>query len=588
MKRILKVAAIAAAVALCSCGNTAQGEKAAGFEPFKPTGEKIESAIFGRSADFCALLPDENAAPPISSAEIKDTLEIGGRIYFLADGGVYYLNLETAEAGKLFETSAEMFSTDGEEILTYSPESGLLCGYSPGGEKIFEENIPLKSEDVSVAGLYAAESRLDFICEDRSGEFLAERHEIYDLESFEKVGSFSEKLARTQAVRVYGRYKGDKLIKIEDSQSDSRYVDICEFDLEAGKTRRLAAARTDPLSDFDFSYNPKTDSVILLSKIGEKLELSEHSLTDPDNIVLKRFYLSSADEGRVFAEAYENIVSVICGEEYLFFDFLNPPERIVVAGGNPESLMPAIERFEKETGIAVGTVDYGTDATRLDLKLMAGDSDFDIFIPAYYHQQKYFLSGFFEDLSQYGGLKSRLEGDIAAGFVSRFGEKYVGVPTYIGGYFAEDYEPTAIEISRIKYLAENVDLVGGKFYDPDGKELYKLLKFIYSGGEGSPPFGEELKILSNEFAVINPSGENKESAAKFLEYLFDFCDGDSGRYIEITSAEGYKAQWRFFAVDYVQPILEACNKISQCDGGSGTIKKIAREAAAEVKMRLEE
>ena len=139
-------------------------------------------------------------------------------------------------------------------------------------------------------------------------------------------------------------------------------------------------------------------------------------------------------------------------------------------------------------------------------------------------------------------------------------------------------------MSETMYLAQNVDVTEGLYNDTDGHKLYKLLKFIYdnpNGNESKMPFGngEDFKAIDCRFIMMNPSGTNKENSVKFLEYMFDVLNGDiSGvvpenrQYIDIDSTEDVYIFWKFFAADYTNPILSACNTISNCDGKSSTIK----------------
>ena len=123
------------------------------------------------------------------------------------------------------------------------------------------------------------------------------------------------------------------------------------------------------------------------------------------------------------------------------------------------------------------------------------------------------------------------------------------------------------------------------------------ISFISFLNESKMPFGngEDFKAIDCRFIMMNPSGTNKENSVKFLEYMFDVLNGDiSGvvpenrQYIDIDSTEDVYIFWKFFAADYTNPILSACNTISNCDGKSSTIKEIARETAAKVRMRIEE
>lgn len=356
--------------------------------------------------------------------------------------------------------------------------------------------------------------------------------------------------------------------------------------------------------DFDFAYNSQTQTLFVYAGLVDGFDSAssvvEYSLSDSDNVVQQRYYFENANDAKYFVSVYENIVSILCSSDDTVrcFDCLNPPESITLACQYSAVYDDVIYGFERETGVLVRTVNYGSDTTRLDLKLMAGDTDFDLFEPLYLYQHKYFLSGYYEDLSKYDGLKQKLDADLAANLVSKLGDTYVGIPTYIANSYNKntydgDGSPRAYSIMMFKiiYCAYNFDVTTKSYTDADGKELYKLLQYIYdnpNGNESQMPFGDDCFVIDSGFLVMNPSGSNKENTVKFLQYAFDFWNDDSNEsYLNLDSDENVYVYWHSFAWDYVEPIYTATNIVSQSDGKSGTIKKIAADAAYQVRMRLQ-
>lgn len=611
--RKLIVVFIAIALLLCACaqGNgdstVTRGKK----DTFTPSGQKFESSIFGRNIKYDGFTPAENISLPIESSEIVDMLQIEKTLYFLTDGAVYTLNIESGASGKLFDTESTMFASYGGTLYTYAPESGKLCAYSAGGEVVSEEVLPLQNEKLVVEEMFVTDDYYSFKCWDKSKDIMVMQHHVFDRKTLEKVNAIDEKTTTSIPLRVFSSYKGNSLLKAEESYTLS--VNVYEIDLETGKSKKLNEADIDTVFlILDFAYNQKADTIVFFAAPQPGSEpvpmyICEYSLSDPDNIVQQRFYVETPASDKVFVSVYENIVSAIrsADNEYRCFDYLNPPESITFACQRAEIYEDIIFSFEAETGILVRTVSYGDDITRLDIKLMAGDTDFDLFAPIYLYQHKYFLADMFEDLSKYDGLKQRLDGDLAAGYVSSLDGKYVGIPTYIVSEHNKEYYPEdgtlrtySVYMSKQMYLAYNIDVADGIYKDGDGAELYKLLKFLYDypeGNEAKMPFGKEINVLSNWFILMNPSSTHKENTVKFLEYMFDVLNGDiegivpeDDQYIDIETTGDYYVFWRYFAADYINPLFDAFNSISQCDGKNSTIKEIARKAAAEVKMRLME
>ncbi len=608
-------AAVLAALILCSCGTGVKSpgnyESGSAKNPDDRGGE-IKSSIFGRNVRFDGYTPLENLSLPVSEKDISETEQIGSVIYILAPGAVYYLNAETAESGKLFDTEATVLSSDGDNIYTYDPETGSVLVYSGSGEILSESDIKIKTEDITPREMYITKNYFDFVCVDGSGGIKTLKHLVYRRDTLEFCREISEgnSYSAASAYRAFGRYKDDLILKLESKSSDERFADIIGLDLENGKEKKLASAEIGARSslgyELDLSYSEKTDTVLIFAAPSSKITpledftpfLAEYSLSDPDNLLLKRYYLENSSCDRVFLSSYENAASIICAPGgYFSYDFLSPPESIVLACSTAGSYSDIIKKFESETGITVKTVSYGFDWDRLDIKLMAGDTDFDIYEPAAMHQTKYFIAGMFEDLSGYEGLKSRLDGNASAGFSSGLDGKYIGVPTYVSDFTSPESfealpEGSPVEYSRTVseylYLTKNVDLVNKKFDDPAGDALYKLLRFLYDNPQGNRdkmPFGDGLRLISSGFLVMNPSGSNKENSAKFLEYVFDFSS-ESSKYESFESLDGAYIYWRCFSPDYTGPILEACSEVMRSDGKSKTVRDIAKKAASEVRMRI--
>lgn len=608
IKRVMSVLLAMLMLILCACSpdEPISSEDSANNNRFTPTGQSVSSSIFGRNVKYDGWTPAEGLTLHVDLTEIADMIQIEKMLYLLTTDGVYTLNLETGESVRL-TAPADFIATHGGTLYTYAKDKGALCVYSSASELISENVLAVESDELEIKDFFVTDDYYVFVCWDKSGDMYFTQYNAYSKETLELVVTLNEKKATYTPVREYCASKGNTLLKLEDNgRYDSRYAKIAEINLDKDKITDLADVNVVSIqSKFNISYNPKTDTAIVIvaptdfSGKQYPLFISEHSLSDPDNIVHQRFYVNFTDNAKPFISIYENIVCVICApnNEVLRFDYLNPPESITLACASASDYDDIISAFEKETGVLVRTVNYGNDTTRLDIKLMAGDTDFDLFEPIYLHQHKYFLSGYYEDLSKYEGLKQRLDSDVAANLVSRLGESYVGIPTYIANSYNRntydgDGSPRAYSImmSKIIYCAYNFDVTTKTYSDTDGDKLYKLLKFIYdnpNGNESEMPFGDDCFIIDNGFLLMNPSGTHKENSVKFLEYAFDAWNGIDGEYLNLESTDDVYVYWHSFAWNYVEPIYMASNSISQCDGKNSTIKEIAREAARQVKMRLE-
>lgn len=616
MKIIKVFAAIAAALMLCSCGGSEAVDLQSGRkdEAFSPTGERAESTIFGRSVRYDAYTPAEGLSLPIPSDEILGMLQIQTRLYFLTNGAVYTLDIESGMSEKLFDTDATMFAIHDEMLYTYSAETYTLSEYDPSG--YLSNELTLKVDGVeSVLGLCVTDDYYVFICYIK-GKMYGENHVfIYSRETCEL--TLSKKMS-LMPIELFS-YKGNKLLSVTIDESADVFF-LGSFDAETGKNERLQVL--DRIGNNPaVAYCPKTDTALVYSGPARIHELyrgsalqstelpcciSEYSLNDTDRIVHNRYYLKVSDETRFFISVYENIVSAVltADNEYRAFDYLNPPDSITVISSGGDNIRDAVRSFEMETGILVKNA-Y-TDFDKLILKLMAGDNDFDIFATAggYHHSAD---SGAYVDLKEIESLNSRISGNAAADLVVSYDGKYLGVPIGVRNYCTEEYYPEngsqfsySLAVSESIYFARNIDIAEQRYSDPDGDELYKLFKFINdnpTGNRKKMPFGEEVTIFNAGVYMLNPQSQNYDNAIKFLEYLFDVYNGDipgvvpeEDLYPKLESTENCYAEWRCRPVDIILPIFEARNAVLAQNGNMGNkeLKKLAKETAAQVRMRIEE
>ena len=606
-----KVFAIVLAILLiftaCSEGGSdilTDRKKPAATEPSK----SFTSSIFGRNVKYDAFTPAEGLALPIPSDEIVDIVQIEKALYFLTDGAVHSLDIESGETKKLFDTNATMFATHGGMLYTYSAETSTLSEYDASGAVIKEFTLEVTDVD-SVLGIAVTDDYYVFKCEIAGKMYMETYVFIYSRET--------EELTLSKKMSLWGidlyPYKGNKLLSVSAEESFP-YLGV--FDAESGKNTRLHWLNTEywPAA----AYCPKTDTALVYgvptkmfdnSGIVQMLDdvtpccIYEYSLDDEDEIVHNRYYFDASYDTKFFINVHENIVSAVAtsDSEYRVFDYLNPPESITVLGGVYNQNV--IYSFEKETGILVKAA-Y-TDSDKQALKLMAGDDDFDVFeTGSEFHN--YVNSGAYVDLKEIESLNSRISGNVAADFVVSYDGKYFGVPiNIVNNYKEENYSPDFRPffprlVLENTYLAKNIDIAEGRYSDPDGKELYKLFKYINDNPEGGGKkrlFGDDAIILNTNVYLLNPKSQNRDNAIRFLEHLFDCYNGDipgavpeDQIYTRLESTENYYAEWRCRSLDIVGAIFDARYYIETQKGSlsNSELKKLAKETAAKVRMIIME
>ncbi len=620
---------ISSLLLFCACSSDNSPETPSGGKEniTTITGANVESAIFDRDIDYNGFAPADGIALPIDSKDILDVVQIEKVLYLLSGDGVYTLNIESGESGKLIDIEHEqqaanaLIASDGENILLYFPHINKIEGYDTGGALI-DELTPGGMNGWEIKDFEVTDDYYVFLCFSGGDGMNADmQYAAIDKESSESAATVK---ARSGTEAIYRYYENSILFTAENNANPDTGYDLYYLDIEneeTGYIRALSGIGQNCL--YDLIYNPQTDTVLAFGDMFSTSELSaygtpaisEFSVTDDDNVTCKRFSLETGSDDSCFISVYENIASIIttADSEFRYFDFLNPPKSITIVYNEATKgrLADVILAFESESGILVRTTDYGSNMELIDLKLMAGDSDFDLFCPVNYNIFKYVSLGIFDELNSYKDLTARLNTSSLASVVSAYNGKYFGVPTYAAYLYPRELYPEgdSFAFSRIaslcQYCAENIDAVAGTYDDEDGDELYELLRFLYdnpTGNEDEMPYGDEfidgsgeLCCLTSSYVMLNPASQNKDTAVKFMEYIFDAYSGkidgvipESSQYMQLESTDSYFASWQHMPSDVLEPLMEAYHSVAATDGSSGEIKKLARDTASEIKMRLME
>lgn len=339
-------------------------------------------------------------------------------------------------------------------------------------------------------------------------------------------------------------------------------------------------------------------SVLLLSLSGCGNEASDDSLNSDDSSQ------SSDDSGSQSPYGgggrFGNIFDDVSDSDYSFGkdpEYYEGALTIAFRGGVD---LPSIIMDSLENGEQINVVEYPLSGPfePLNMKLMAGDSDIDIFYTLSLDLYTYITSGYYEDLSQYDVLREKFESNEFVDHVASYNGTYVGLPIECYYYDTATNEQND---SFTKYLAKNVSALNGEFRDENGDELFELLRYLYDHPDDprSDPFYEdtEVRMIGGNFLMINPYSEHKEEAAEFLAYCFDLLTGEktmSTRTIAkpyptgIDDFEGVALYWDFQPWSIIEPLREAYNSYRLTEGTDAELRKLATDAASGTSMRLYE
>lgn len=276
----------------------------------------------------------------------------------------------------------------------------------------------------------------------------------------------------------------------------------------------------------------------------------------------------------------------------------------LMENGFPRTIKQYIEDVENVNIISFHSTNALEKSNLIKTKLMAKDTDIDVFYVLWSDAYTYISASFYEDLSKYDGLKKRFEENAFASAAASYNGGYVGVPfDGIIETTVQKGEPTFF-----KYCIKNISAVEGVIRDEGGKEYYRVLKYLddnaddeqrhsdFYGFEGDD-FDDEFykkdyNTIDCHFVMMNPFSEKKEQAAKFLEYVFDIenqvipTDFAIYNYYPSTVPEGeiYR-QWDFYPYTLVEPLRNAwCDVRSEDEKPS---KHLAKEVVNQVEMRFQ-
>lgn len=233
------------------------------------------------------------------------------------------------------------------------------------------------------------------------------------------------------------------------------------------------------------------------------------------------------------------------------------------------------------------------------IKLMAEDTDIDIYVTHAMDIYTFVEKGYYVDLSQYDSLKQRIDEMPFAKAAATVNGEYIGAPTM--SFYYDSSTGTSGDTAD-KYLVNNLDCINGEYLDDDGEELYEVFRYLYDHPDDpkdSQLYSEEFCSIGTEYVFISPYSTKKEQAVDFLEYYLDVMAGiiePDGYTINCAfpSGDNYNEAvlfWNHDCYSIVEPIRKAIYDIrynsDSVDGSDEALRKLAREAARQVKMRLE-
>ncbi len=262
---------------------------------------------------------------------------------------------------------------------------------------------------------------------------------------------------------------------------------------------------------------------------------------------------------------------------------------ILLCGPGASDVDIAVHKFEELYQQDVKVVKYKDgEWDEFSHKVLAGDSDFDLFMPVQAQIASIIRNEAYQDLSGIEDIATRIANNPAAKAVSDINGTVIAVPTFI--QFSE-----GTLISYMMYCYNNFNLFEIEYRDPDGEELFEALKYQYlhsADSEQSSYYDFSYNTAHPNYLFMNRNSQNKELAEKFLVTLFDVKSKaiESNEYFTYPEIDGnveYVPSWLYWSYDIVEPIGEAFRTVLETDGSDEAIRRIAEEASKAAKMRME-
>lgn len=270
---------------------------------------------------------------------------------------------------------------------------------------------------------------------------------------------------------------------------------------------------------------------------------------------------------------------------------------LVVAfyGNEKHSLKTVGDEFAEDNGISIKYIFFESEdeIRNLDIMLMANDTKIDVYCTTTLDVAKYIRLGYYTDLGQYDNLKALIESNSVVKYVSDFDGEYIGIPAFPRYDNKQRY--LYMSPMLLTYYFENIDGFTGEYLDPNGEKLFEVFKYLYANDGDIVEYPLEevdfICVTCEEYMIMSPFSEHKDLAAKYLECMFEFYK-TARPYpypsLDDVSFENAYLDWRSMHYYVREPITLACrDELLATDGSDEALRKLAKEAAREVRQRLE-
>lgn len=470
------------------------------------------------------------------TANVLGTAQIEDKLYLLESDGVHMLNLADGTNSLVFENEGLMFiaSNRGEVYVT---DAIFVYTLDSSGALMNTQKIPEGAFD-----------KADF---EYNTAFISTDDYLVLACTYDKVQTHIYISKSDMSVTVNEKpmsyticsYEGNKYWTHNiDSQGEGEAV--C-YDIDTGKKGEKHDIDVFPKN---MRYDVYSGNFIFYSKGSYGMELVEFT---PEDGALKHIarYFTEQDSDRAFLTVYgnlycsvsDNLSQVNVHDMQKGYDCLN----VTVLGYAPEEMEYVAYLLDEKYGVNV-TIDRMDFANQnyLPLKLMAGDTDIDIFYNLAVDTPYYVKNSCFVDLNEFEVLQENIEACeqlLQCGF--SYNGKLFGIPFKTSGPIVVDCMNPYTDQSGNRqafnvdaYKAKYINLVEGTLTD-NGDAFYDLIEHFYDNkskyvwdnlfdSKVNESISKDTYVITSPCYMMNPASLNKENAALFLNEIMNIGLGN--------------------------------------------------------------
>lgn len=546
----------------------------------------------------------------ISATQLED------KLYILEPDGVYKLDLVNAELTCIYKTDKVLYIASGDGVIYLADDGKTIYTIDENGTLLDTLNIPDGAFEANmpkgtIEG-YRMSIFIEFIATDDYFVFAYPAKKGY-AHTYIRKDDLSIRINSSGGFNKIANYEGNKYFTYIDANS-SLDTYIVSYDIDSGE-RGERIYIGDMIVDFCYDSQNKNIKYYHGSSFG--MALSEFDIEKKERTQLSIFTKETDD--------YEwNCETLTCCNNLfaVISDNLNRIEIYDAEKEYPVVNMAVVGYPQIETGFLAAKLkdNYNIDLVikqydydereNFALKIMAGDSDIDVFHSTNIDIQDYVKNTAFYDLGTVEVLQENIN---RCSELLKYGYSYdgkiFGIP-YVkdNQYAVNTMEKDNTSLNRgyfwalSAYLNKYFDSING-IYSDDGTYLYELLKFYYDHPEFDVPceiICNDTYILSSACYLMNPAAENKEYAALFLNEIMNLCLGEYDSELEDTPFNYLLSHydtdfdyslcypsWRGARQETIVVISEAITA-AQAANNYEDIKKIADDYYSKIRMTIYE